>query len=253
MSKPSTITLAPRGVLGRARAPVADLDPPPVAAGVGQRDAHRGRAELRFADLGPLDEGDPVGAEVVLEQTRVLAREAREAVEVEVRDRDLRAAVAMPDPERRAGDRIADPQPARGAAHERRLPGAELAAHEDEVAGAQAARQLRAQRLGLPGVRGLEHEHRRNLSGRFGADLLDERRQRADRGRVACQPQAADRGEHRRGCVAADLDACGIGQRDVQEVFVDERPAAVGERDPVAGEHREARPQAAASAVDGVA
>ncbi len=68
-----------------------DRDPAGVAAGVLERDARgdrdAGLGERLLGDRRPLDEGDPLGAEVVGQQRRVLVVEAAEAVEVEVRDR----------------------------------------------------------------------------------------------------------------------------------------------------------------------
>ena len=58
---------------------VADLDPP--------RHPHPVALERLGADLGPLDERDRVGGQVVVEQPRLLGAEPAEAVEVEVRDR----------------------------------------------------------------------------------------------------------------------------------------------------------------------
>ena len=73
------------------------LDPAPVAAEVleahARRDVQPGQAVAR--DLGPLDERDAVGRELVVEQLGLLVAEAlREAVEVEVRDRDAAVLVA---------------------------------------------------------------------------------------------------------------------------------------------------------------
>ena len=63
-----------------------DLDPPAILAAMGERDAQARARELALGVRRPLDEGDPPRAEVVGEQVRVLLLEARQAVEVEVRD-----------------------------------------------------------------------------------------------------------------------------------------------------------------------
>ena len=59
----------------------------------------------------------------------------------------------MTDAERRAGHRVADAERARGAAHERRLARAELAAHEHHVAVRERRGQLGAERFRLGGIR----------------------------------------------------------------------------------------------------
>ena len=60
-----------------------------------------------------------------------------------------RAVVEVADRERRARDRLLDPELPARAPHERRLAGAELAADEDDVAGPQQPCERRAERLGL--------------------------------------------------------------------------------------------------------
>ena len=108
------------------------------------RDAHgRQRARRR---LRPLDEHERV-LEVGLEIAPFGRRDRLEAIEIEVRDGDA-ALVAVADRERRARDRIGDPEGPAGAADEGRLPGAELAGDGDDVAGAQLAREPRRRRLG---------------------------------------------------------------------------------------------------------
>ena len=86
----------------------------------------------------PLDEGDRVGAEVVVEQRRVLALEARRAG----RGRGGRPGpgrrLALADREGRRGDRRLDPERPAGAADQRRLAGADLAADDDDVTRAEA-------------------------------------------------------------------------------------------------------------------
>ena len=64
-----------------------------------------------------------------------------QAEEVEVADRDAAVLVAAGDRERRAGHRHLDAEGAGGAAHERRLAGAELARDQDDVAPAQRSRR----------------------------------------------------------------------------------------------------------------
>ena len=114
----------------------------------------RDRAKLARGELGPLDERDRVGRQVVVEQARVLAREAAEPVEVEVGDGNV-ARVAVPDREGRRGDRLAHAERPRGAADEGRLARAELAADEHDVAGLEPRGQLAGERLGGLGPVGL--------------------------------------------------------------------------------------------------
>ena len=91
--------------------------------------------QLGLGHGGPLDEGDRAGGEVVVEQGRVLAGEALEAVEVEVGDGQPPAVVALADREGRRGDRALDPERPAGAADQGRLAGADLAADDDDVTG----------------------------------------------------------------------------------------------------------------------
>ena len=87
---------------------------------------------------------DRVAVDVVLEQGRVLGPDVLEPVEVEVRHRHP-ARVALADRERRRGDPLGDPERPAGPADQGRLPGPDLAAHQDDVAGrelgARAARR----------------------------------------------------------------------------------------------------------------
>ena len=83
-----------------------DLDRRALAARVLEPDLQRRPAEPLGPGRGPLDEGDAVGAEVVVEQGRVLALEALQPVEVEVGDGQAAAAVALADREGRRGDRL---------------------------------------------------------------------------------------------------------------------------------------------------
>ena len=67
---------------------ICQLDLTPLAAEMGQADReHAAPGEPRLGHRRPLDEGDRVGVEVVVEQRRVLVLEPAEAVEVEVGDR----------------------------------------------------------------------------------------------------------------------------------------------------------------------
>lgn len=76
-----------------------DFYPAPLLPLVRQTHHDRGAAEAVGAGVGPLDEGDAVRPEVVVEQRRVLALEVGEAVEVEVGYREAAAAVALADRE----------------------------------------------------------------------------------------------------------------------------------------------------------
>ena len=99
--------------------------------------AHDRSAVTAVRDLRPLDERHTVGREVVGQQRRVLGAEVAEPVEVEVRDGHA-ALVALADRERRAGDAPAHSERTAGAAHERRLAGAELPGDQHDVAGLAA-------------------------------------------------------------------------------------------------------------------
>src|SRR5581483_2701877 len=99
------------------------------------------------AVLGPLDEGDRA-VEVRLEVAPLLRVEARDAIEVEMRDRNRRL-VAVPDREGRARDRAGHTERPRGAADERRLPRAELARDGDDVARGELRREPPRERLRL--------------------------------------------------------------------------------------------------------
>ena len=63
--------------------------------------------------------------------------------------------VEVADHERRARHRLGDAERPRGAAHERRLAGAELAGDEHDVARRERRGERRAGALGLLGRRGL--------------------------------------------------------------------------------------------------
>ena len=68
----------------------------------------------------------------------------------------LAGAIAVADAEARARDGVADAERAGGAAHERRLAGAELTAHEHDVTVFQALGQLCAEGFCLGGVGGVD-------------------------------------------------------------------------------------------------
>src|SRR3954471_684903 len=131
----------------------------PAALLAYMRESHfqGGTAELTLARPGPLDEGDPVGAQVVVEQRRVLVLKALQAVEVEVGDRQPPAHVALADREGGRGDGAGDSEGAAGAADQGRLAGAELAREEDDVARPQALGDTGAERFGLGGALRLDY------------------------------------------------------------------------------------------------
>jgi len=108
--------------------------------------ARRGQDAL--AGLRPLDERDrPL--EIRLEIPPLRWGDALEAVEVEVRDLDAVAVVAMADRVRGAGDALSYAERPARAADERGLAGAELARDRDDVAGRKPSRELRSERLRL--------------------------------------------------------------------------------------------------------
>src|SRR5829696_5556514 len=111
----------------------------------GHARAHRRQPVPRV--LRPLDERDcPI--EVRLEVGPLLGIDVRDAIQVEVRDRHT-AVVAVADRERRAVHRLRDAQRTGGPADERRLPGAEVSGHGDDVASSQHGRHARRERLRL--------------------------------------------------------------------------------------------------------
>src|SRR5262245_47875773 len=122
---------------GRCAGRMPNLDLPPVAAEVGETDPQQMTPrQLRLRHRRPLDEGNGLGVEVVVQQRRILALEPTEPVEVEVGDRQP-PAVALTDREGGRGDRPLDSKRPAGAADQGRLPGPEIAAEEDDVAGAE--------------------------------------------------------------------------------------------------------------------
>ena len=82
-----------RAVPRRRLGALVDVDPSPVAAAVTERHAHARARELGVRVLRPLDERDPSRPEVVGEQIGILALEARESVEIQVRDAERALAV----------------------------------------------------------------------------------------------------------------------------------------------------------------
>ena len=113
---------------------------PPACSITTRAASARQARDRRDRVLRPLDERDPVGAEVVGQQVRILAPQIRDAVQVEVRDGHARR-VALTDRERRAGDDAVDPERAAGAADERGLAGAELSLDQHDVARPRASRR----------------------------------------------------------------------------------------------------------------
>ena len=107
-----------RGVDAEQRHSIVDRDTPPVAAEVLQQHPRGDALEGGLADGGPLDERDPLGGQVVVQQRRVLARERAEPVQVEVGDL-RRPAQDVADREGRARDGALDAR-ARGRRRARR-------------------------------------------------------------------------------------------------------------------------------------
>jgi len=107
------------------------------------------RWQNALTGLRPLDERDRV-VEVRLEVPPLRSRDVAEAEEVEVRDVDA-SVIAVTDREGRARDRPGHAERATGAAHERRLAGAQLARDGDDVARLQVGDELGGQLLGLFG------------------------------------------------------------------------------------------------------
>src|SRR3954470_21553182 len=92
---------------------------------------HARRGKLLAGRLGPFHEHDrPV--EVRLEIAPFRGRDGREAIEVEVRDRDT-AEIAVADRERRTRHRLSHAQRTTGPANEGRLARAELAGDSHDV------------------------------------------------------------------------------------------------------------------------
>ena len=130
------------------RTSIVRRSPPAWASVTWRGDAAVAEQRDGLRALRPLDERDRVRPEVRVEQARVLAVEAGQPVEVEVRERAGRAVVEDPDDEGRAGDRLGHAERAQRAAHEGRLAGAELARDEHDVARPQLAGEGGAGLLG---------------------------------------------------------------------------------------------------------
>jgi hypothetical protein len=132
---------------------LVNRDKPSAAVAVLEQDGDTRRRQDAFARLGPFDEDDRV-VEVRLEVSPLGRRDLAEAEEVEVRDVDA-PVVAVTDGEGRARDRLRDAEGAARAAHERRLPRAQLARDGDDIAGLEVGRELRRELFGLFGGVGL--------------------------------------------------------------------------------------------------
>jgi len=115
---------------------------------VGERDRPGGGREQPARGVGPLEEGDGVGGEMVGEDALLLGAEAGEAMEVEMVHRDA-AGQAAREGERGARHPAGDSEGARRAAHERRLARSHLALQQNDVTGVQTRGQRRADLLGL--------------------------------------------------------------------------------------------------------
>jgi hypothetical protein len=116
-------------------------DKPGTAAAVLEAHGDPCRRQHPGARLRPLDEHDRV-VEVGLEVAPFRGGDVAKAEEVEVRDLDA-SVVAVADREGRARDGLRHAERAAGAAHERRLPRAELARDRDDIARLQAGDELR--------------------------------------------------------------------------------------------------------------
>lgn len=120
------------------------------------RDARRGdRSGTR---LGPFDEHHRV-VEVRLDIAPLRRRHSLEAVEIEMRDRDV-ALIAVGDRERRARDRTVEAERTASAADEGRLPRAEVTRDRDDVSETKIPGQLRPDLLGLRGRGRLDRDQK---------------------------------------------------------------------------------------------
>src|SRR3954447_16149153 len=128
-----------------------DFYPAPRLPRMREAQLQRRPAEPLIPRPRPLDEGDSVGTEVVVEQRRVLVLEVFQAIEVEMGDRHPPALVALADREGGRGDGPGDAEGGAGAADQRRLAAAELAGEEDQVARLQPLGDAGAERFGLLG------------------------------------------------------------------------------------------------------
>src|SRR5213078_4318718 len=113
---------------------LVDLDHPSAAPSMPQTHGVARRRENALPRLGPLNERDRL-VEVRLEVAPLGRGDAFEAVEVEVGHLPAVRVVAVPDRVRRARHPLPDPEGRAGAAHEGRLPAAELAGDRDDVPG----------------------------------------------------------------------------------------------------------------------
>src|SRR4051794_24404783 len=140
--------------VSNARISIAvNRDKPRPAVAVLEPDADARLRQDAGARLGPFDEDDRI-VEVRLEVPPLRGRHVAKAEQVEMRDVDT-AVIPVPDRECRARDRLRHAERAACAAHEGRLPGAELARHRDDVARAEVGSELRCELLGLLGGAGL--------------------------------------------------------------------------------------------------
>ena len=165
-----------------------------ISRSSGPRCSSRTRAAIRAprswiaVGVRPLDEGHPVGADLLLEQRRVLVVRPGQAVEVEVRDRDAAVLVTTRDRERGARHGPAHAERAAGPAHERRLARAELPGHQHDVTWPEIGGELRGDPLGLLRCAAGGHRSRRGRAVlraaprqralRFPASLRPRRRRR---------------------------------------------------------------------------
>ena len=183
-------------------------------------DLQRRPAEPLRPDRRPLDEGDAVGAEVVVEQGRVLALEALQPVEVEVGDRQAAAAVALADREGRRGDRLLDPERPAGAADQRRLAGPDLAADDDDVARRAAARRRGRRRASVSAAELLSIRStlsRTCRAGRRAAAAAARRRPRFGGGDLlGARRRRRRRAASRSGTVARSSRSCLLHRRRAQ-------------------------------------
>src|SRR4029078_4473682 len=116
----------------RPASTLLDLHRSPSAS-MPQTHREAGRRQDSLPRLRPLDERDRT-VEVRLEISPLRRRDALEAVEVEVRDLDAVAVVAIADRVGRASHALTYAECAARAADEGRLPGAELPRDSDDVA-----------------------------------------------------------------------------------------------------------------------
>src|SRR5581483_6726151 len=126
---------------------LVDGDPAGLVAEPLQVDPDGVRGEQRHELVGPLDDGDAVAVEQLLEPQVDQLGEAAGTVRVEVVDRQA-AAVVVDQHEGRARHVPGDPEAARQSLQEARLPGAQLSGARDHRTGPEAGAQRLADRLG---------------------------------------------------------------------------------------------------------